>query len=536
MNTETQADTETHLEAELKLLLANGVQTDQVLAAIRERAALGALVSTHLEDTYYDTPAGDLRRAGLGARVRRSTKPPSLLIKPVLLAPKEVLVRPELGRTLGDDEADGPALRAFLAQELGLELETDPTPVLVLDSERRKGLIEHPAFRAEICDDHVRPRLPDGSRSGRLHEIEIELIEGDLDALSAFVRTLAEALGLIRSTQGKYVRARELLGLSPFTYGPPRAALSPEDDAAALVRARLGRQLAKIRAHALGTAVALDPEQLHDMRVASRRLRSGLRVFRKWIDKDARKALGRELKQLGRTLGQLRDLDVHIENAARDRHTIGDEATAALLAQLRERRRPAVDRVRAALSASAFRDLMTGAQAVIDAPVPEAARSMNAGALAARVLRSEAKRFAKQVAALDGVPTGADLHDVRIAGKRLRYAIEFVAPVLGRDAGVAEDVLQRLCRAQDDLGAFQDDVALLEQAEPNQADAATQTALDAVSERIGDPAAYLRAVLERLDVSGLRKQLKRIARRLTRPSPEADAAPPGASAAPLPPS
>ncbi|MDJ0973832.1 MAG: CHAD domain-containing protein [Planctomycetota bacterium] len=520
MSAETQADTQTHIEAELKLLLADENGIDALLDAIRARAQLGSLVPTEHEDIYYDTPEGDLRKAGLGARVRRGKKPPSLMIKPVLLAPQAVLVRPELGRTLVDGEPDGPALRAFLAAELGVDLDADPEPVLLLKSARRKGVIEHAAFRAEICDDHVELALPDGSRTARLHEVELELLEGDLDALSAMVKELVQELDLQPSTLGKYVRARDLLGLPPFRYGVGKTELTADVEAQTLIRARLLRQLAKIRAHAPGTAVALDPEQLHDMRVASRRLRSGLRVFRKNLDKDARKALGNELKQLGRTLGELRDLDVHLENAVRDRQTIGAEATDALLARLRARRGPVVQKVRAALGSTAFEALLEKAEWVIGSPPPAAAPGGTAGALAARVLRREAKRYARQIEALADVPTADDLHDVRIAGKRLRYAIEFVSPVLGDEAA---DAIQRLRLAQDELGAFQDDVALLAQADHEGADAATANALAAVASRIGDPAAYLRGVLERLDAPGLRKDLKRLAKALM-PPPAAEPA------------
>src|SRR4029453_8331701 len=116
---------------------------------------------------------------------------------------------------------------------------------------------------------------------------------------------------------------------------PPRAAKRGTPPGVALGLAR-GEQVRRPLLHDPGVRLGSDPEELHQMRVATRRLRAFLRAGRDLLDRSWSEPLRDELGWLGRALGPPRDLDVLIERLADDAEAVGDEAGAVrgLLAEL----------------------------------------------------------------------------------------------------------------------------------------------------------------------------------------------------------
>src|SRR5262249_46683677 len=86
------------------------------------------------------------------------------------------------------------------------------------------------------------------------------------------------------------------------------------------LRMRLRKQLHEVERHDPGTRLGRDPESLHDMRVAVRRLRAALHTGRPLLLTDTGELDGR-LRELGAALGEVRDLDVLLQR-------LGDEAAA----------------------------------------------------------------------------------------------------------------------------------------------------------------------------------------------------------------
>lgn len=177
-----------------------------------------------------------------------------------------------------------------------------------------------------------------------------------------------------------------------------------------------------------------DPEGVHSMRVASRRLRSALRDFTPSLHRRPLASAGKKLKRIADTLGEVRDLDVALMALAQ----IKNEAPPALgdgLAEFIQAREALREQARAQLKAVLEKDLpQLDTQFVADlerAAVPRGLTKRNAPppevtfqAMARNVILDRLREFEKASAGLFK-PLDVDaLHDMRIAVKRLRYAIE----------------------------------------------------------------------------------------------------------------
>jgi CHAD domain-containing protein len=219
------------------------------------------------------------------------------------------------------------------------------------------------------------------------------------------------------------------------------------------VLARLRQHLDAIRAHDPGTRLGKDPEELHLMRVAVRRLRAILRVARPMLQAEAVDALRAELAWLSDALGARRDLDVmraRLIGELIDFEPVERRAGRRLLRRLDEGRKAAGLELLKALGDDRYRALLGCIESLILHP-PVTAQDVSLDELAAR----EFKKLRKSVKGLPETPSDADLHFVRIKAKRARYASELAMPVAG---GPAERFAVKAKRLQDILGDHQDAV------------------------------------------------------------------------------
>jgi CHAD domain-containing protein len=224
----------------------------------------------------------------------------------------------------------------------------------------------------------------------------------------------------------------------------PLVALERENDELQRVLRVLAKELSEREA---GVRLGVDPEELHKQRVATRRLRALLRSTRSQLQNpDRGERLVKELRWLGRVLGEVRDRDVLIAYLLGELETI-DEAGAfgAVLELLDAERQEARERLLAALDSDRYRDLL----AELDRPPALASDERLATAPV-----TEYRRLRKRAEKLGNQPSDSDLHRVRIAIKRVRYASEAVG---GENA-----FLRRAKEAQDLLGEHQD-AAIAEQ-------------------------------------------------------------------------
>ena len=224
-----------------------------------------------------------------------------------------------------------------------------------------------------------------------------------------------------------------------------------------VVRKVLSRQALALRTNVDGAALDLDPEFVHDLRVATRRSRAALRLFRPLLDEERAAALRAELTWAAGVLGAVRDLDVLLDRLRGQLARTGVPRSAArwVLGRLQRERRAAQAALVEALRSSRFAALVEALDAVKASPPdgwPATAADWGAAAI-----RRAARRVGRWQAAA-GEPTGAELHRLRIAFKRFRYTCEFFADALGDEV---REAIRELVRFQDILGAHQDAVVAL---------------------------------------------------------------------------
>ncbi|GEL99569.1 CHAD domain-containing protein [Cellulomonas terrae] len=261
----------------------------------------------------------------------------------------------------------------------------------------------------------------------------------------------------------------------------------------AYVTAQVERLLASVPEVRAG-----DDDAVHDARVATRRLRAALSVYRPVLDRDVTDPLRGELAELGHVLGAARD--AHVEGHALRRRleredpslVVGpverrieeDRSAARLLAQ---------DRVDAWLASARFGELV--ATLVPDLPTGPRAPD-DAATVLPRHARRAWDRLDRTLEVAASAAPGEDrdeaLHEVRKAARRARYASEVAAAVVGAPARRSA---KRAHRVQEILGAQHDAVTrqetlrrLAHQADLDGESTFTYGRLHALEQRAGEAA------------------------------------------------
>jgi len=218
--------------------------------------------------------------------------------------------------------------------------------------------------------------------------------------------------------------------------------------------------------HEAGTRLGHDLEELHDMRVATRRLRAAFVVFRQSFLSDFIKPYQKALRFAGRALGHARDMDVILEKANRYLDHLSDEERSGMESLIRywqEERDHARENMLTYLGSHKYKKFINKLNIFINTPGLGAVStcvdhpiSFNVRVVAPTLIytRLEAVRGYEAILAN---ATIAQLHSLRIECKRLRYTVEFFREVLGTQA---KTVINELKSIQDHLGELHDaDVA-----------------------------------------------------------------------------
>lgn len=207
------------------------------------------------------------------------------------------------------------------------------------------------------------------------------------------------------------------------------------------------------------------PEAPHALRVALRRLRVVLHIFRDHIEDTPDAGLRASLAALGRQVGSLRDLDVLAHDIVGPVATGSDVAGGtALMALLEADRKQAISDVRQFLGSAESRallDNLTTLATRLATAVADSSDKRTLNKTAHRDIRKRWRKFAKQAATIDKLDE-ASLHEVRKSLKKLRYAFGYFTPCFGGNAAHHFDA--RLRRLQSTFG-YLNDVACAKQLE-----------------------------------------------------------------------
>lgn len=406
-----------------------------------------------LAATYFDTPGFHIDKAGYALRIRTDGGKRIQTVKAASGEAAGLFVRGEWERPVpGDkpifDEKSGPLVQLFDAALLARV-----EPVFTTAVDRTEGPLDRPdGSRIDYAIDLGEVRA--GTRGSTLCELELELKRGTPQALFDLARTLNELVPLRLGVSSKSERGYALADKA-FTAAVKTEPLKLDramaaGDAFAAIAASCLRQYRRNEDLLL---LSGGVEQLHQARVALRRLRTAFWLFRPLLDGDDRAtAFASELRWLAAELGAIRDIDVLVPRLA-------EPARAALFA-IRENRfghlRNLLDSGRVRLLPIELAEWLAVGRWRTDPADPDLRDRYIRAFAGDRLerLRKRIKRAGKGLADTDD----EHRHEVRKSAKKLRYASEFFVSLYpGRKARRRmERFLDRLEALQDKLGQLND--------------------------------------------------------------------------------
>jgi CHAD domain-containing protein len=428
-----------HLEREAKLFADGEFALPDLNRLVDGSTAMPGGTQV-LHATYFDSPDLRLIRSGITLRYRLEDDAAGCwtLKLPVEGSGRGAMARTE--HTVAGDRAPGDpvAVPEELADLVRVHVRGQPLePVALLDTERRRVRLlgRDGECLAEIDDDEV--TVVRGPAAGsRFREIEVELCAGGPDVLRRATKRLIRAGAQRGEPLPKAARA-----LGPLAQSAPEVTVEPSLPRDAplrrLVQRAIASGLARLMRHDPGVRSGDDPEDVHQARVAMRRLRSDLRTFREALDPGWVKATRDELRWLGRALGEVRDRDVLIERLRADAASLPPPDQVAghlLLSRLEGERATARQAALDAMRSDRYLALVEELVGAARNPPPGELVAQPARQVVRGLVRRTWRRLARGVASLPEEPDDGQLHRIRILAKRCRYAAEAVAPVAGKPA------------------------------------------------------------------------------------------------------
>ena len=511
------------VEVELKYRLKNMATGERYLGA-HELAGLRASSptrTTQLEDRYVDTADGALARAGFAARLRMSPSGTLLTVKSTNRRNgggphrREELEGPA-DRTAGPRDWPPSDARSLILEMCG---DAPLVELVTIRQLRRRRELRGDGSLFELSIDEVdvvaRSQVVD-----RFAELELELVQGDEGRLAAVgefldrdaalenvaVSKLESALAAVKAhvrrhgplpevgedpsrTRGTRANGHQQVAVvesAPAPEAParqprrasrksaaPQAEADPrglpvgktpgvvaDDSIAEAGRKVLRFHFARMLAREAGTREGSDPEELHAMRVATRRMRAAWRVFGDGFRPGRTRRYRHQLRSVAGRLGAVRDLDVLLEAAERylaDQSATEQRAAEPLLNAWRVFREDARVLLLHELDSDDYARFVEDFRVFV---VTEGAASQDVTATQAHRIRDTAPSRIwssyEAVRAYEPVLRWADvetLHDLRIAAKWLRYTMEFVREALGPETN---DLVAKVVALQDHLGLLHD--------------------------------------------------------------------------------
>jgi inorganic triphosphatase YgiF len=440
------------VETEIKFLLPDGAHT------ALETHTLLRLAETQPPrqeiTTYYDTPEQAFRGAGAALRVREAGGRYVQTLK--LRQGKNAFSRGEWEWDLANSQPDLSRLSDTpLANLVGSTVQ----PVFCAEVSRTVRYLRAHGGVVEIVTDLG--WLQAGEHAEPIREVELELKEGDATALFAAANSLQMALDLVLGAESKSERGWRLAtGSPPEALHEKAPSISPDasgssafqDLTSALLASLVGNQPAA----STGSA-----EGVHRMRIAVRRLRTALALFRPHLAQEAEIQFTEALRRLGRILGEARDWDVFCSETLMEagKQGVPDPLLQALRKPAEAERRAAHVRLREEFGQPDLTRLVLGLSAwagdasVLLKPGDDGRLSEPVVDIAPELLEHLRRKVSKRGRRIRH-RSEEELHDLRKALKRLRYALEFLAPLLKKRR--LKTYLHSCKELQEDLGTIND--------------------------------------------------------------------------------
>jgi CHAD domain-containing protein len=425
------------------------------------------LPEQHTRSRYFDTPDLRLWRRAITLRHRSGEGPgPGTWTLKLPISDDELtLDRTELSWSGGPDSI--PSEVSSIVR--GVVRRATFSPIAELASERRRLLLHDAAGTScgEIDDDTVTV-VEDGERRGSFRQIEFELGPFGRFIMGAVVEELVRA-GARPDGEPKLGKALHLAGRRPER--PRTPVVDSRSSMKNVIRASIAGGVDRMLHY--DVRLRLDPSDpaprdVHQARVAIRRLRSDLKLLARELDPVWTRSARGELGWLGGVLGRVRDADV-LGGSLLDAGSVAESGGALeLKVTLDEDRRSAARTLAEILDEGRYLTLLERLDAASGSlPLRTTSakgrrrKKHRAGAGAKKVLpglvRKRWRALRRMVRSAGPHPTDAQLHQVRIRAKQLRYAAETATPVIGRAgrrvAAAAEELQTVLGEHHDSVAA-----------------------------------------------------------------------------------
>ena len=443
------------------------VLSEETFATLRSLVHLGEYDLTpgetlHLHDTYLDTGDRAIYSNGHAFRRRVQDGTPLLTLKSLGTVSGGVHHREELeveepAELHGLTPCDWPS--GPVRDEICIDTGDEALELLFTIEQER--LLRHivDASGAKVADialDSGVVTLPDGQTHQAFTELEIELearhSEMVLDGLLAALDSMP---GLIPQPTSKFER-----GLAFASRGgaeKPKSQRVRANDSFGKAMSRILTPLfLRMQDHEQGSYDGADPEELHAMRVATRRMRTALWIAEPYLDIDALKRVRKGLSETAEVLGAVRDMDVFREYTMV--YLAGANVPASdftLLFHVWDveyigRR----NEMLAHLGSRSYAKFKKAFWDHLRAGMPERRDPRRASELVPTIVRERVTTVLDhgRPLAAERLPL-ATYHALRIDVKRLRYTLEFFRDILGPTAREAILAMEAL---QDFLGGLQD--------------------------------------------------------------------------------
>src|SRR4249919_1985088 len=432
-----------HREVELKFELDGRAAME-----VRRHAVLRNAdhFTTSQKSIYFDTDDGDVHRAGYSLRVRKVGKCFTQTVKtnPVSTG---LFNRGEWETQVEQMALDPKALGQTPLGNLR-DLGRKAKPVSCLDVERTTWLIDRDGSMVEVALDSA--TVSSASQKASLHELELELKGGKQAALFDFAHELSHAVPLKVSVLSKEERGRMLAeGACRHEYKASVVDIRKEMDIGQVFALLVQECVRHFRLNEALIIAERDPDALHQARVAMRRLRTAFSLFHPAIRQSSLKPLRKELRRFASPFGEARNLDMFLNNH-------GDELGDSDRRKLTSARAKAYKQVIETLKSQPSRDMF------LDLVVWTASEDWRKDAASAAIrkfataqLDAAWRKVRRQGKGLNGF-NEKQLHKLRISIKKLRYAVDFLAPLYAKKR--ARKFALSLEKIQNCLGLLHDDV------------------------------------------------------------------------------
>jgi CHAD domain-containing protein len=433
---------------------------------------LRPLPAQQLHDTYLDTEDWRVMRAGFALRLRQKGAHSEATLKGLHSARSDAADRREITEPLSGSGAKALARAGGLVGTRVRDVAgVMPLRTLfeVRTSRQRFAVrrLNGDADLGEIALDEARFSRSNGHRRPMIvTRVELEAIGSDSAPLERLAKRLCAECALHRATENKFAVGLRSASLDPPRDArpdreaqPPPAAMNAATSAGDFAAETLQRLLRDWQANEPAARLGEGPEGLHKLRVAGRRMDTVLNLFRGCLPAALAKSRP-TLKGLVDALGEVRDVDIRLEAVSTFRDGLPENERSALdpllrhLQSERAQARAAMLRTLDAKPARHWLDTLPE-QLARARTGTAAASSRNTAALAAApdLIRKRYRKLRKCARRLTSKSSMEQFHKVRIRAKKLRYALEVVAPTYAKPA---DGLLARLQKLQSRLGTQHD--------------------------------------------------------------------------------